>query len=94
MRLQEAIRRFTANENLRRDDHIAIIQKYHDEKTNLKIGNLTSPMAKEYFDNWGRDRLIADLVVMDGAVILAVENGLPGQNLAIVEAINSDTVDI
>jgi hypothetical protein len=34
--------------------NIAILQKYHDEKTNPKIGKLTAPFAKAYFDDLGR----------------------------------------
>jgi hypothetical protein len=53
--------------------NIAILQKYHDEKTNPKIGKLTAPFAKAYFDDLGRARLVADLVLMNVTAPPAIE---------------------
>jgi hypothetical protein len=63
-RLQEAIRRFKASENLCRDDHLTIIQKYHDEKNDLKIsGKMSAATAKEHFESWGREQLTLILLL-------------------------------
>jgi hypothetical protein len=97
-KLQETIRRLTGNENLRRDDHTAILRKYYDAKTDPKITNINTSTEKDYFEAWGLMRQMADLVVMNNN---AVNNPAIEQNVlaevstsAIVAALNSPTVDV
>jgi hypothetical protein len=84
-KLKETIQPFITNKHLCYDDHLAILKNYHDEKTDPKISNLTAPVAKAYFDDWGHVRLVADLVVMNATPAPAAIEAAVMPNLANTE---------